>query len=218
MKLMQKEREFQDQATSLSKQSSKKDVDIGADQPSDSSNPPNQDHVPSTSNLNIDDKTTLHQATCQSCLLQDSSASNSSSLNSNSKDFTTIRGRNSIEKLGRLRTKPGRADSSPSISHSCSDKLALWSTIGLQGSTLSRWLNPIYIDGYVIGDEEIERVWNFGQQIFQNSKVGQSKGGDAVVEEKRLEFRREIERDCERALVDRWRDWIRGQKGELRWT
>ncbi|GAA5963872.1 hypothetical protein JCM21900_004434 [Sporobolomyces salmonicolor] len=47
------------------------------------------------------------------------------------------RGRVSYTSLGTLRTKPGRADSPPTTSHACSDKLALWALVGLQGGLLS---------------------------------------------------------------------------------
>lgn len=48
------------------------------------------------------------------------------------------RGRISYTSLSTLRTKPGRADSPPTTSHSCSDKIALWSLLGLQGGLLSQ--------------------------------------------------------------------------------
>ncbi|EGG12269.1 uncharacterized protein MELLADRAFT_89234 [Melampsora larici-populina 98AG31] len=53
--------------------------------------------------------------------------------------------------IGKLRTKPGRIDSPLSTSHSCSDKLALWNVIGLQGALGSSILQPIHISGYVFG-------------------------------------------------------------------
>ena len=49
---------------------------------------------------------------------------------------------------GVLRTKPGRGD--PTISMSCSDKIAKWLVLGLQGALLSNLLNkPIYINGII---------------------------------------------------------------------
>ncbi|GAA6047092.1 hypothetical protein JCM3770_004193 [Rhodotorula araucariae] len=48
------------------------------------------------------------------------------------------RGRAAYSALSILRTKPGRADSSPTTSHSCSDKLALWALLGLQGGLLAQ--------------------------------------------------------------------------------
>ncbi|WVQ94907.1 hypothetical protein IAU59_001993 [Kwoniella sp. CBS 9459] len=62
------------------------------------------------------------------------------------------RGRNGYTSLSTLRTKPGRPDSIPSISMSCSDKLASWSVMGLQGALLTSLFRvPIYLDGIVIG-------------------------------------------------------------------
>ncbi|KAF8322262.1 adenosine deaminase/editase [Clavulina sp. PMI_390] len=66
---------------------------------------------------------------------------------------TTIRGRDNYSAFGALRTKPGRADSSPSASMSCSDKIASWTYLGLQGALLSPLLEPIYLDTIVIGGQ-----------------------------------------------------------------
>ncbi len=51
---------------------------------------------------------------------------------------------------GVVRTKPGRGD--PTISMSCSDKIAKWLVVGLQGSLLSNFLlKPIYVKAIVVG-------------------------------------------------------------------
>lgn len=65
-----------------------------------------------------------------------------------------IRGRAGYERLGSIRSKPGRQDSPPSISFSCSDKIASWNVLGLQGGLLSEAFAPIYIDHIVIGGVE----------------------------------------------------------------
>lgn len=50
---------------------------------------------------------------------------------------------------GVLRTKPGRGD--PTISMSCSDKIAKWLVLGMQGSLLSVFLKePIYLHAIVV--------------------------------------------------------------------
>ena len=67
---------------------------------------------------------------------------------------TAIRGRNGYEAFGAIRTKPGRADSVPSISFSCSDKIASWSVLGLQGALLGKCFDPVYLDGIVVGGVE----------------------------------------------------------------
>ncbi|XP_067144818.1 tRNA-specific adenosine deaminase 1 isoform X2 [Centruroides vittatus] len=52
--------------------------------------------------------------------------------------------------LGRLRTKPGRGN--PTLSMSCSDKIAKWNVCGLQGALISHFLcKPIYLSTIIIG-------------------------------------------------------------------
>ncbi|CAG8504322.1 7537_t:CDS:10 [Paraglomus occultum] len=62
------------------------------------------------------------------------------------------RGRIDYESVGVLRTKPGRADSEPTLSMSCSDKIALWNVVGLQSALLSELIEPIYLSSIVVGD------------------------------------------------------------------
>lgn len=52
--------------------------------------------------------------------------------------------------MGVLRTKPGRGDQT--LSMSCSDKLAKWNIVGLQGSLVMNFLTqPIYFSHLIIG-------------------------------------------------------------------
>ncbi|KRT78638.1 hypothetical protein AMK59_6626 [Oryctes borbonicus] len=51
--------------------------------------------------------------------------------------------------VGVIRTKPGRGD--PTLSVSCSDKIAKWCYLGIQGSLLSFLLvKPIYINSFTV--------------------------------------------------------------------
>ncbi|KAF8592474.1 adenosine deaminase/editase [Ramaria rubella] len=61
------------------------------------------------------------------------------------------RGRDNYGLLGVLRTKPGRADSPPTLSMSCSDKIARWCVLGFQGALASNILDPLYVDEIVLG-------------------------------------------------------------------
>ncbi|XP_011881066.1 PREDICTED: tRNA-specific adenosine deaminase 1 [Vollenhovia emeryi] len=53
--------------------------------------------------------------------------------------------------VGPLRTKPGRGD--PTSSLSCSDKMAKWLVLGLQGSLLSLIIPPIKLSSVTIGGD-----------------------------------------------------------------
>ena len=78
----------------------------------------------------------------------------------NSSSFPTLapgaasRGRDNYSLFGVLRTKPGRADSPPTLCMSCSDKIASWNVTGFQGALASQFLEPVYVDTILIGDVE----------------------------------------------------------------
>ncbi|KAJ2313366.1 hypothetical protein IWW51_001155 [Coemansia sp. RSA 2702] len=67
-------------------------------------------------------------------------------------DTSVVRGHQGFDTLGALRLKPGRADSIPTLSLSCSDKIARWNALGVQGSLLASLIAPVYIASMVIGD------------------------------------------------------------------
>ncbi|OJA07704.1 hypothetical protein AZE42_01869 [Rhizopogon vesiculosus] len=62
------------------------------------------------------------------------------------------RGRNNYSLFGVLRTKPGRADSPQTLSMSCSDKIARWNVVGIQGALGSAFFHPIYLTKIIIGE------------------------------------------------------------------
>ena len=64
----------------------------------------------------------------------------------------TSRGRDNYSLYGVLRTKPGRADSPPTLSMSCSDKIAAWNVLGIQGALASCFLRALYLSNIVIGE------------------------------------------------------------------
>lgn len=62
------------------------------------------------------------------------------------------RGRDNYSLFGVLRTKPGRADSPQTLSLSCSDKIARWNVLGIQGALGSAFFHPIYFTKIIIGE------------------------------------------------------------------
>lgn len=62
------------------------------------------------------------------------------------------RGRKGYTRLRVLQTKPGRADVPRVLSVSCSDKIACWSVLGIQGAVASLILAPVYIYAIVLGE------------------------------------------------------------------
>lgn len=51
---------------------------------------------------------------------------------------------------GKIRIKPGKGDRTMSLS--CSDKLARWNMVGIQGCMLSSIIDPIYLETVVLAD------------------------------------------------------------------
>ncbi|GAA5838154.1 hypothetical protein JCM9279_004141 [Rhodotorula babjevae] len=97
------------------------------------------------------------------------------------------RGRASYSTFSILRTKPGRADSPPTTSHSCSDKLALWGLVGLQGALLAQaGVRRVPLEVLVVGG-------------FERNEVEEN--GDAG--------RERIRDECVRALGGRIEGWAR---------
>ncbi|KAI7823891.1 adenosine deaminase/editase [Gamsiella multidivaricata] len=59
------------------------------------------------------------------------------------------RGRIDYDSVGVLRTKPGRVDSEPTASMSCSDKIARWNVLGLTSALVAPFLGSIYLQSVI---------------------------------------------------------------------
>ncbi|KAG0291636.1 hypothetical protein BGZ96_004988 [Linnemannia gamsii] len=73
------------------------------------------------------------------------------------------RGRIDYDSVGVLRTKPGRVDSEPTLSMSCSDKIARWNILGLNSALVMPFMRkPIYLESIVTRElfdaEALERA------------------------------------------------------------
>jgi tRNA-specific adenosine deaminase 1 len=84
-------------------------------------------------------------------------------------DKLVFRGREHLDTVGVLRTKPGRIDAKDTDCMSCSDKIAKWNVCGVSGALLSKIMkSPVYLKELVIGDyfdhSELQRSLN--ERIF----------------------------------------------------
>ncbi|KAF9576388.1 tRNA-specific adenosine deaminase 1 [Mortierella alpina] len=73
------------------------------------------------------------------------------------------RGRIDYDSVGVLRTKPGRVDSEPTMSMSCSDKIARWNVLGLTSALVRPFIaEPLFLTSVIAGDlfdaEALERA------------------------------------------------------------
>ncbi|KAI8586541.1 adenosine deaminase/editase [Geranomyces variabilis] len=101
-----------------------------------------------------------------------------------------LRGRHDYSALGRLRTKPARTDAETTRSMSCSDKLAKWCLLGLQGALLMQWIpTPIRIATLVVGPERCDEQ-SIRRAVVDRAKsvVAKEELNDIRVETTDLQF------------------------------
>jgi len=61
-------------------------------------------------------------------------------------------GQGTVPVAGKVQTLDGLQRGERALSHSCSDKLAKWAAVGVQGALLSRLMEPLYLSGIVVTD------------------------------------------------------------------
>ncbi|KAL7409970.1 adenosine deaminase/editase [Mrakia frigida] len=128
------------------------------------------------------DASTLHLAKLQETQDPAMAALKDASAPSSFVPGSLARGRDGYLNFGACRTKPGRADSPPTTSMSCSDKLASWTLLGMQGALLSTLFEPVYVSTLVVGEIEgcVESLGGKEWEEVVQAEVSRAVGGRVV--------------------------------------
>ncbi|KAG2791055.1 hypothetical protein PC129_g12241 [Phytophthora cactorum] len=112
------------------------------------------------------------------------------------KDHATPLDKKFAQAVGIARVKSGRSDLPPekqTLSMSCSDKLARWNALGLQGSLLLQWFEPIFLSSIIVSEDAKAMSVTKQEQALQRAVCARLEERNALVEGERL--------SCETAVV-----------------
>ncbi|KAL3659963.1 hypothetical protein V7S43_014889 [Phytophthora oleae] len=87
--------------------------------------------------------------------------------------------------IGIARVKSGRSDlpvDKQTLSMSCSDKLAKWNALGLQGSLLLQWFEPIFLNSIVVSEDTQAQSGAKQKQALQRALCARLEERNALIQ------------------------------------
>ncbi|KAG6618601.1 TRNA-specific adenosine deaminase [Phytophthora cinnamomi] len=113
--------------------------------------------------------------------------------------------------VGIARVKSGRSDlpvDKQTLSMSCSDKLAKWNALGLQGSLLLQFYEPVFLSSIVVSEDEHAMSVTKQQHALQRAVSARLEGRSAMIPGARLS-------SCETCVISDMPQFARQRKSNL---
>ncbi|ETN19534.1 hypothetical protein PPTG_04820 [Phytophthora nicotianae INRA-310] len=105
------------------------------------------------------------------------------------KDQDTPPDKKFAQAVGIARVKSGRSDLPPekqTLSMSCSDKLAKWNALGLQGSLLLQWFEPIFLSSITVSEDDKAMSVVKQEQALQRALCTRLRDRNALIDGARM--------------------------------